>query len=523
MIDTGDRTVDALIAGLLLNASQADVSELRYAFDLTPDLVGDVGYGTLNQAARDRHLAVFAEVTALTGLTFTQVDPAFQDADLYFATVVGTKTAYVVPHYSGLLHVYNPGRDDPVLGSYEDHLILHELGHGLGLEHGHGAGRLPFAYQGHSWSVMSYRAHPDTDSLDYADTHGPETFMPADIAALQYLYGANFNAASGDTIYTVDFDTGELMIDGVGQGIPLNKEMLRAIWDGNGIDTLDLSNAPNSVSISLEPGGFTSFGSAFLSFQGYSPFGENLFAMGNIANPYLYNGNPASLLEAAVGGQYRDILVGNFADNTLEGRGGNDSLFGMAGNDRLMGGDGNDMIVDGLGDTTALGDADDDYLTVLSGRGTLDGGEGDDILIGGIDDDALVGGAGRDVLRGDASHGFMFGDDTLTGGKDDDLLMGGRGADQSIFFTNDGDDVIGRFKASDLKIGEADRVVAQGADFVSGVDQVVLNGFAGVDAANVLTFVTEGPDGAVFAAEGTSITFFELSVDDLQVEDFVFL
>lgn len=523
MINTGDRTVDALIAGLLPTAAQRDVSDITFTFALPPGLVGESGHSVLDQAMIDRHRAVFDEVTALTGVPFREVDAASGNVDLYFAFVTDTLTAYVRAYERGMLHVYNPDRADPVLGSYEDHLVLHELGHGLGLEHGHDAGALPIAFQGHSWTVMSYRAHPDTDSLYYADSHGPETFMSADIAALQYLYGANFNTASGDTVYTVDFDTGEFLIDGVGQGIPVDRTTLRIVWDGNGFDTLDLSNAQSSVSINLEPGAFTSFGAAFLAYQGESPFEEDLFAAGNIANPYLYYGNPASLLEAAVGGQYHDSLIGNLADNVLSGRGGNDSLFGLAGNDRLSGGIGNDLIVDGLGNTTATGDAGADYAVALSGNGNLSGGLGDDILIGGIDNDVLAGGAGRDVLRGDAASGFLFGDDILTGGRDDDLLMGGRGADQFVFAVDDGSDVIGRFRASDLKIGKATDVAAIGADFESGVDQILLSGFVSVDARNVLDFLTDGADGAVFTAEGISITFFDLTIADLQAEDFVFL
>lgn len=523
MIDTGDRTVDALISGLVHDGEQRNAAEVTYTFALPPELVGEFGYSVLSQSMIDRHLAVFAEVTALTGVTFREVDPNVGDSDLYFAFIEGTQTAYVVDYGPGVLHVYNPDRPDPVLGTYEDHLILHELGHGLGLEHGHGFGRLPSAFQGHSWSVMSYRAHPDTDDLWYADSHGPETYMPADIAAIQYLYGANFNTASGNTVYTVDFDTGEFLIDGVGQGVPVDRTTLRTVWDGNGYDTLDLSNAQASVSISLEPGAFTSFGEGFLAYQGESPFFEDLFAAGNIANPFLYNGNPASLLEAAVGSAYRDSLVGNIADNTLDGGGGDDSLFGLAGDDRLLGGAGNDLIVDGLGHTTATGDAGSDYAVALSGNGNLDGGAGDDILIGGIDNDVLTGGAGRDVLRGEATNGFLFGADVLTGGRGDDLLMGGRGADQFVFNIDDGDDVIGRFRASDLKINEATDVTAIGADFESGVDLIFLRGFVSVDAANVLDFLNDSETGAVFAAEGTSITFFDLTMADLQAEDFVFL
>ncbi len=524
MIDTGDATVDALISGLLFDTAKSDKSEFTYTFALGDDLITDPEYDALNEASIQRHLAVFAEVAALTGLTFREVTPV-ELPDFYFAFREAVPTAYVVDYLGGTLHVYNPLRDDPILGSYTDHLILHEFGHGLGLEHGHGFGRLPDAFQGHSWSVMSYRAHPDTDSLFYADSHGPETYMPADIAALQYLYGANYATAAGDTTYTVDFGTGEFFIDDVGQGVPINQETLRTIWDGDGNDTLDLSNAESALRIDLQPGNFTSFGQAYLAYQGEGRFGNDLYAAGNIANAYLYEGNTASLIENALGGDFSDFVVGNVAHNVLDGGAGDDSLFGLAGDDDLSGGTGDDLIVDGIGITTATGGEGEDFIAALSSDNALYGGADGDILIGGIDDDILQGGDGNDVLRGEAGRGLLFGADRLIGGSGDDLMMGGRGADQFEFAPDEGNDVIGSFLASDLETRGAEGVFAVGADFQSGVDTIVLTGFADVTADNLNTFVTEDADSGhvVFLAEGTSITFFDVTPDGLQAEDFLFL
>lgn len=524
MIDTGDATLNALIAGLLDDPAKRDESELTYTFDLSEALILDPEYDVLNERSIERHLAVFAEAAALTGLAFREVSP-IDEPDFYFAFREDVSTAYVIDHFGGTLHVYNPDRDDPVLGTYTDHLILHEFGHGLGLEHGHGIGRLPDAYQGHSWTVMSYRAHPDTDSLYYTDSHGPETFMPVDIAALQWLYGANYETAAGDTLYTMDFDSGEFFIDGIGQGVPIDNDTLRAIWDGGGSDTLDLSNAESALRIDLRPGAFTSFGEAYLAYQGEGPFGNNLYAAGNLANAYLYEGNTASLLENAIGGIFNDSITGNLANNLLNGGAGHDSLFGLAGDDHLIGAAGHDLIVDGLGRTRAEGGAGRDFIVALSGLSDLSGGLEGDIIIGGIDDDVLTGGAGNDVLRGDAGRGLLFGSDTLIGGDGDDLMMGGRGADAFEFTPNAGNDVIGSFFASDLETEGAADVFARGADFQPGIDKIVLRDFIAVTAANVLDFVDFDAEGrhAVFSTEGTSVTLFDILPETLSVDDFVFL
>ena len=78
-------------------------------------------------------------------------------------------------------------------------------------------------------------------------------------------------------------------------------------------------------------------------------------AAGNVANAYLYNDDPRSLIENAIGGSGNDILIGNQANNALTGGAGNDLLTGLDGNDTLTGGVGNDAL---------SGDAGNDTLTV---------------------------------------------------------------------------------------------------------------------------------------------------------------
>ncbi len=56
-------------------------------------------------------------------------------------------------------------------------------------------------------------------------------------------------------------------------------------------------------------------------------------AAGNIANALLYNNNPASLIENAIGGSGNDTIIGNLANNILTGSRGNDVLDAGAGSD----------------------------------------------------------------------------------------------------------------------------------------------------------------------------------------------
>ena len=59
-------------------------------------------------------------------------------------------------------------------------------------------------------------------------------------------------------------------------------------------------------------------------------------AIGNIANAYLFNNNPASLIENAIGGTGDDVIIGNIADNKLTGGAGNDTLDGGSGTDTAV-------------------------------------------------------------------------------------------------------------------------------------------------------------------------------------------
>ena len=79
--------------------------------------------------------------------------------------------------------------------------------------------------------------------------------MMQDIAALQYLYGANFE--EDDSRYTFDAKTGEMSINGKGQGKPKKNRIFRTIWDGGGQDIYDFSNYSRNLIIDLNPGGWS--------------------------------------------------------------------------------------------------------------------------------------------------------------------------------------------------------------------------------------------------------------------------
>lgn len=328
------------------------------------------------------------------------------------------------------------GQHTPVTGNHDNMALIHELGHALGLKHaqdprnvnGANAPVLPYDTDTMEYSLMSYRSYRgDNRTGPENETWGfPQTFMMYDIRALQHLYGADFTANGGDTVYRWSPTGGETYINGQLALDPGGNRILMTIWDGNGNDTYDLSNYSTDVRINLAPGGFSIFSAAQLAkLSQPSAFTPEYFARGNVFNALQYNGDARSLIENAIGGSGNDIIGGNAAANRLYGGAGNDTLLGgVGGDDTFYGGAGRDVITSGVNDNTAYGGGGHDWIT---------GNSFDDILFGDLGDDTLLGQSGEDSLYGGG------GDDVLDGGSGADFEYGGDGDDRFLLNTNLGD------------------------------------------------------------------------------------
>ncbi|WP_144290161.1 calcium-binding protein [Ideonella sp. A 288] len=224
-------------------------------------------------------------------------------------------------------------------------------------------------------------------------------------------------------------------------------------------------------------------------------------------------------IEALVGTDGDDTLVGDGASNEFTLHRGSDSVVGGGGFDRVFMGLSTDGVALDLvtGLATSAPDIDtlsgieaftltglDDTVQGSSGADSVDGDAGNDSMLGGSGNDTLQGGQGNDTLRGEG------GDDLLTGGKGSDLLDGGTNTDRISF-----DDL-----PFAVLVNLAGGVATSGGDTdtLAGIEQVtgspfndtitgsdadnLLDGGAGNDAING----GKGQDTASFARLGSAVT-----------------
>lgn len=348
-LSSGINAIDALVYSSWNTTPHTGIT-LTYSFarTLPPDAADDDANGfapmpaVLQQAVR----AALAEWAAVANIVFVEAESG---GNLMFATNdQGSQThayAYLpdaATRYTTAVFTNNRIPLDHYLvpGGGGFAVLLHEIGHTLGLKHPGdyheafdqmGGPYLPAGFDTRGYTQMSYNPSGSYPLL------GKEGLTPMllDIQAVQYLYGPNTAWRSGDDVYSFSPDSAP-----------------RTVWDSGGFNVFDFSACTGGAVVDLRPGRMSSTCAGF----------------DNVA--IAWGATIHKLVTGAGGDTIRASDTGSIVDSGA----GRDAIHGGAGDDRISGGDGLDTLI-------LAGDAAQ-FRLAAGAQGWVLEGEGRDLLEG---------------------------------------------------------------------------------------------------------------------------------------------
>jgi hypothetical protein len=409
--------VDSLLIGISLDPDADASTPLTLTYSIiTPDSVFAPGYRAAEYTSdiatpTDAFIAavdqVFSMITQFTGVTFVKItETATQVGDIRIGCTnvevdfageswvdydgyynqnyqdSGDSDIWISPAGSGVT------TDDWSAGTYGFMVIIHEIGHSLGLDHPH---ELTPNISGYTtpvgniitdnlwYSIMSYRDFlgdnwgDDPDESYVVDANGndmmPFTFMFYDIWALRYLYSVNDQ--TGGFIVPDVVDDEAYGLGGTGDNtytITDTTQGMFTIFDTGGTDTIDFSTMSLDSTINLN-GTLSWIGTDVINYD------DGEAQSGLIIGLYWWaieNVNAGSGDDTITCNDDANLINCGPGSDTVNAIGIGDSVYGDAGDDIFVVGDTSFTLIDGgdgfdkLDFRSLIADGSDLDLTTLT-------------------------------------------------------------------------------------------------------------------------------------------------------------